>query len=190
MRDIEKDLELCMEATPPPWTIEVKGNTVKSLSIPGVCHGMKPHADDAAFIATAREALPWYIGEVKRLREELEQYQELAQAKAEGRIAPVKCPCDASEEAQELMNAKQEERLVALLPIDTEVFIVQDGEIFGFRIYEYSLLSMNNLNVRYWAECTTDSCEDNLDFWADDIGKSVFLTHEEAKKALEVSADD
>ena len=116
-----------------------------------------------------------------RLRAEL---QELVKARAEARISPVKCPCDASEEAQELMNAKADGRLVVLLPIDTEVFIVQDGEILGFRIYEYSLFSTNNLNIRYWSECITDDDEDDLDFWADDIGKTVFLTEMEAKEVL------
>lgn len=113
-----------------------------------------------------------------------EELQELAKVKAEGRIAPVKCPCDASEEAQELMNAKADGRLVVLLPIDTEVFIVQDGEILGFRIYEYSLFSTNNLNIRYWSECITDDDEDDLDFWADDIGVAVFLSREAAEKAI------
>lgn len=69
VRDLEHDLALCEKATQGPWVIESKGNTVKSLSIPGVCHGMKPHANDAEFIAAAREALPYWLGEVKRLRE-------------------------------------------------------------------------------------------------------------------------
>ena len=89
-----------------------------------------------------------------------------------------------NEQLQEFANAKAEGRLVVLLPIDTEVFIVQDGEILGFRIYEYSLFSTNNLNIRYWSECITDDDEDDLDFWADDIGVAVFLTREEAEKAL------
>lgn len=89
------------------------------------------------------------------------------------------------EEVQELAEAKAEGRLAVLLPIDTEVFIVQDGEILGFRIYEYSLLSANNLNIRYWSECITDEDEDDLDFWADDIGVAVFLSREAAEKALE-----
>ena len=81
-------------------------------------------------------------------------------------------------------QAKADGRLVVLLPIDTEVYIVQDGEILTFRIYEFSLLSVNNQNVRYWAECISDENEDCLDFWADEIGKVVFLTEMEAKEVL------
>jgi hypothetical protein len=66
-----------------------------------------------------------------------------------------------------------------------DVFIIQDGKILDFRIYEYSLLSMNNKNVRYWAECISDADEDCLDFWQDDIGICVFLTREAAEKQKE-----
>lgn len=85
---------------------------------------------------------------------------------------------------QEICDAERENRCVVLLPIDEEVLIIQDGKILWFRIYEYSLISINNKNIRYWAECTTDINEDCLDFWQDDIGISVFLTRESAEKAL------
>lgn len=82
-------------------------------------------------------------------------------------------------------TAEEQGLLVRLLPIDKRVFIVEDGEIFEFRVYQYSLLSVNNKNVRYWAECISDENEDDLDFWQDEIGKAVFLTREEAERALE-----
>ena len=46
-------------------------------------------------------------------------------------------------------TAEEQGVLVRLLPIDKRVFIVEDGEIFEFRVYQYSLLSVNNKNVRY-----------------------------------------
>jgi hypothetical protein len=88
------------------------------------------------------------------------------------------------EEVHEFAKAKVDGRMVELFPVDTEVYIVQDGEILAFRIYEFSLLSINNQNVRYWAECVSDENEDCLDFWTDDIGESVFLSREEAEKAI------
>ena len=45
-------------ATPGPWCISEKGNTVKSLSIDGICHGMSPKQTDAEFIAHARQDIP------------------------------------------------------------------------------------------------------------------------------------
>ena len=83
-------------------------------------------------------------------------------------------------------QAKAEGRLVELFPVYTEVYIVQDGEILAFRIYEFSLLSINNQNVRYWAECVSDENEDCLDFWTDEIGEAVYLTRAEAEKVLGV----
>ena len=90
------------------------------------------------------------------------------------------------EEVQELAKAEAEGRLMVLFPVDTEVYIVQDGEILAFRIYEFSLLSINNQNVRYWAECVSDENEDCLDFWTDEIGEAVYLTREAAEKVLGV----
>lgn len=81
--------------------------------------------------------------------------------------------------------AEKDGRCVALLPIEKDVYIVHDGEILEFKVYNFSLLSVNNGNVRYWAECISDENEDDLDFWQDEIGESVFLTRAEAEKALE-----
>lgn len=56
--------------TPAPWNLEIKGNTVQSLSIVGICHGMKPNNADAAFISHARTDVPALIAEVERLTAE------------------------------------------------------------------------------------------------------------------------
>ena len=93
MRDIEKDLELCERATEPPW-IWIKNNFWGGYSgmigkddkeVIFADHANDgddgaawfeefPSESDRDFIAAAREALPWYIEEVKRLREALEFY--------------------------------------------------------------------------------------------------------------------
>ena len=56
--DIKRLRELCDKATPGPWEVVKKGNTVPSLAIPGVCSGLSPKKADAEFIAAARTALP------------------------------------------------------------------------------------------------------------------------------------
>ena len=63
-------------ATPGPWNLEIKGNTVQSLSIIGICHGMKPNNADAAFISHARTDIPALIAEVERLKKSNELFSE------------------------------------------------------------------------------------------------------------------
>ena len=79
MRDIEKDLELCEKATEGPWIwAHERHKAGHSLSI--IVEAVRANEvnllrtdkkEDAQFIAQSREALPWYIEEVKRLREAL-----------------------------------------------------------------------------------------------------------------------
>jgi hypothetical protein len=57
-RKLSEIQALCDAASSLPWDAVVKGNTVKSLVIEGVCHGMKLDGNDARFIAAAREELP------------------------------------------------------------------------------------------------------------------------------------
>ena len=92
------------------------------------------------------------------------------------------------DELKEMCDAKRDGRCVVLLPIDKNVFIVQDSEILTFKVYEYVLAGSNNKNTRYWAECISNTNEDDLDFWQDEIGQCVFLTPEEAEKALKGGA--
>ena len=42
-----------MEYTKGPWEVVTKGNTVKSLAINGVCHGMKLNNNDAQLISAS-----------------------------------------------------------------------------------------------------------------------------------------
>lgn len=64
-------LEMCEKATKEPWVVTVKGNTVKSLAIDGVCCGMKIDGKDAAFIALARTELPRLTEVLKRIVERM-----------------------------------------------------------------------------------------------------------------------
>ena len=83
-RDIEQDLALCEKATPGPWQARQIVGVAGPMQMPaangwellGMTEDGMPLADwferkeDAVFAAEARTALPWYIGEVRRLREE------------------------------------------------------------------------------------------------------------------------
>ena len=44
---------LAGEATPAPWRTVVKGNTVQSLAIEGVCSGISPKTGNGPYIAAA-----------------------------------------------------------------------------------------------------------------------------------------
>ena len=86
-------------------------------------------------------------------------------------------------ELDALVKTRDEGRVVELA-VDENVFIVQDGHIYQFRVYDYSLVAKNNGNTRFWGVCENNAEIDDLDFWADDIGKTVFLTRAEAEAAL------
>ncbi len=71
-------------ATPGPWCISEKGNTVKSLSIDGICHGMSPKQTDAEFIAHARQDIPALLdaldkkdAEISKLSQDVEHLRAL-----------------------------------------------------------------------------------------------------------------
>ena len=82
-RDIEQDLALCEKATPGPWQARQIVSTVGPMQmlaangweILGMTEDGMPLADwferkeDAVFTVEARVALPYWLGEVKRLRE-------------------------------------------------------------------------------------------------------------------------
>ena len=78
--DIEGIRAREQSATPGPWCISEKGNTVKSLSIDGICHGMSPKQTDAEFIAHARQDIPALLDEVEHQQAELQHAGEVLQA--------------------------------------------------------------------------------------------------------------
>lgn len=56
------------KATPAPWEVVTKGNTVKSHAIPGVCSGISPKTSNGPFISLMRNVLPGLLAENARLR--------------------------------------------------------------------------------------------------------------------------
>ena len=93
-----------------------------------------------------------------------------------------------AERIRELLKADKDGRLVVLpvKPVLTPIissmlYIVEDGDIYEDALYEAIVGMSENgeINVVY----TTLS--DQITFEQADIGKTVFLTHEEAEKALE-----
>ena len=81
-RDIEQDLALCEKATPGPWQARQIVGVAGPMQMPasngweilGMTEDGMPLADwferkeDAVFTVEARVALPYWLGEVKRLR--------------------------------------------------------------------------------------------------------------------------
>lgn len=60
---IQQARELCEKATPGPWEVKVKGNTVESHQVmsPGngpICSAISPKTKNAQFIATSRTLVP------------------------------------------------------------------------------------------------------------------------------------
>ena len=93
-----------------------------------------------------------------------------------------------AERIRELLKADKDGRLVVLpvKPVLTPIissmlYIIEDGDIYEDALYEAVVGMSENgeMNVVY----TTLS--DQITFEQADIGKTVFLTHEEAEKALE-----
>jgi hypothetical protein len=94
-RDYQKDLEICKKATPGPWEVEKKIPfydlhrivpqivNKDSVIIFNECHYAPKDLHDWTFIATAREALPYYI---KRCMELAEALQKILCVKADGSL--------------------------------------------------------------------------------------------------------
>jgi len=79
-------LELCEAASKGPWKVKTNRHRNTDGTSWGWVEGTREgwcwsknrnHSyEDAVFIAMAREAIPWYIAEIRRLRAEVEQYRE------------------------------------------------------------------------------------------------------------------
>ena len=92
-----------------------------------------------------------------------------------------------AERIRELSKADKDGRLVVLPvkpvltpTISSMLYIIEDGEIYEDSLYEgiVGMSARGEMNVIY-------GTIDALSFEQNDIGKTVFLTHEEAEKALE-----
>lgn len=100
--------------------------------------------------------------------------------------------CGGIDRLRELAEADKDERVVVLpvKPVLTPIlssmlYIIEDGEIYEDALYEavVGMSESGKVNVVY----TTLS--DQMIFEQADIGKTVFLTREEAEKALEAMKD-
>lgn len=96
------------------------------------------------------------------------------------------------EKIKEWIKADKDGRLVvlpvkpALTPaISSMLYIIEDGEIYEDSLYEgiVGMSERGEMNVIY-------GTIDALSFEQNDIGKTVFLTREEAEKALEAMEDE
>lgn len=101
--------------------------------------------------------------------------------------------CGGIDRLRELAEADKDGRVVALpvKPVLTPIlsgmlYIIEDGDIYEDALYEavVGMSESGKVNVVY----TTLS--DQIIFEQADIGKTVFLTHEEAKKALEAMREE
>ena len=97
-----------------------------------------------------------------------------------------------AERIRELLKADKDGRLVVLPvkpvlthTISSMLYIIEDGEIYEDSLYEgiVGMSERGEMNVIY-------GTIDALSFEENDIGKTVFLTHEEAEKALEAMKDE
>lgn len=50
---------------PERWELVVKGNTVKSLAIPGVCSGMSANKPNAEFIVNSKDDIKFLLNLIK-----------------------------------------------------------------------------------------------------------------------------
>ena len=132
-------------------------------------------------IAELRERQKW-IPVTERLPEGIDMDHEAAET-----LRQLCRGCDL-DRLEELVEADKDERVVALpvKPVLTPIissmlYTIEDGDIYEDALYEavVGMSESGKVNVVY----TTLS--DQIIFEQADIGKTVFLTREEAKKALE-----
>lgn len=134
---------------------------------------------------------------VREMMDRLAAYEDTGlspQACAEAREAgKVLSSCDISfGRLAELLTADKDGRLVVLPvkpvltpTISSMLYIIEDGEIYEDSLYEgiVGMSERGETNVIY-------GTIDALSFEQNDIGKTVFLTREEAEKALEAMKDE
>lgn len=122
-----------------------------------------------------------------------ERCAEFARADAEGRYIVMR---DAEQEGvarlRELAEADKDGRVVVLPvkpvlthTISSMLYIIEDEEIYEDSLYEgiVGMSERGEMNVIY-------GTIDALSFEQNDIGRTVFLTREEAERALEVEHGD
>lgn len=83
---------LAVAATPGPWRTMVKGNTVQSLAIEGVCSGISPKTGNGPYIAAADPStVAALVAEVRALRAAVAEMVDYAEHSFERREPGVTC---------------------------------------------------------------------------------------------------
>lgn len=170
-----------------------------------VCDRVRLHTDAADKIEELVERCARYAEEIAVLQDRLAAYEDtglepkevLPKDKADEialklmRLADLESLCS-YDRLRELAEAEKDERVVVLpvKPVLTPIissmlYIIEDGDIYEDALYEavVGMSESGKTNVVY----TTLS--DQMIFEQADIGKTVFLTHEAAGKALEAMVD-
>lgn len=66
-----------LAATPKEkWAIVVRGNTIESYGIPGVCGAISPKTKNAEFLVHSRDDVLELVKEVRQLEDEIRRAQE------------------------------------------------------------------------------------------------------------------
>ena len=152
----------------------------------------------AAWPMTQRFVVQQLIEDYRRNREDLRAYEAT-------RLTPEQCEnaktiiesafsddTSKAERIRELLKADKDGRVVVLPvkpvltpTISSMLYIIEDGEIYEDSLYEgiVGMSKRGEMNVIY-------GTIDALSFEQNDIGKTVFLTSEEAEKALEATKND
>ena len=151
----------------------------------------------AAWPMTQRFVAQQLIEDYRRNREDLRAYKNtgLTPEQCENAKAIIEAAfsddTSKAERIRELLKADKDGRLVVLPvkpvlapTISSMLYIIEDGEIYEDSLYEgiVGMSERGEINVIYGTINT-------LSFEQNNIGKTIFLTREEAKKALETMED-
>ena len=147
----------------------------------------------AAWPMTQRFVVQQLIEDYRRNREDLRAYKDTGMTPEQCENAKVivesafSDDTSKAERIRELLKADKDGRLVVLPvkpvltpTISSMLYIIENGEIYEDSLYEgiVGMSERGEMNVIY-------GTIDALSFEQNDIGKTVFLTHEKAKAALE-----
>lgn len=95
--------------------------------------------------------------------------------------------CEALNMALEILEKVRDGRMLELpCKVGDTVYKILDVEwdIGEFEIYCFTYLQNDHITVRFSAECHSHDVDD-VTFYSDEIGKTIFLTREEAENNFE-----
>ena len=113
--------------------------------------------------------------------------ERLTHYQKNGEVAEPYNRIQASEFAKKLAQYEdlEEQGLLVRLPCKVGDTVYCENE--EYEIYQFYFRSENKTEtpaIRFFAECMYNANCDDIDFWDYEIGKTVFLTREEAEAAL------